>query len=53
MQTLRRKYFKAKRENSVARMEDYAQQINDIEGKLGLQKTEFETPTETKDEGPP
>ncbi|MBI2648765.1 MAG: hypothetical protein HYW93_03815 [Thaumarchaeota archaeon] len=53
LQTLRRKYFKAKRENSVARMEDYAQQINDIEGKLVLQKTEFETPTETKDEGPP
>jgi len=33
-----RKYFKAKRGNSLARMEeDYAEQINDIEGKLGLQ----------------
>ena len=53
LQTLRRKYFKAKRENSVARMEDYAQQINDIEGKLGLQKTKFVTPTETKEEGLP
>ena len=50
LRTLRRKYFKAKRENSVARMEDYAQQINNIEGKLGLQKTKYETPTETKEE---
>jgi hypothetical protein len=49
LQTLRRKYYKAKRENSVVRMEDYAQQINDVEGKLGLQKTRFETPTETKE----
>lgn len=33
----RRKYSKAKRGNSLARMEeDYAQQINDIEGKLGF-----------------
>ena len=31
-------------------MEDYAQQINDIEGKLGLQVTKFETPTESKEE---
>ena len=31
-------------------MEDYAQQINDIEGELGLQVTRFETPTETKEE---
>jgi hypothetical protein len=50
LQILRRKYYKAKRENSVARMEDYAQQINDIEGKLGLQLTKFETPTETDEE---
>jgi hypothetical protein len=49
LQTFRRKYFKEKMENSVARMEGHDQQFNGIMGKLVLQVTKFETPTETKE----
>ncbi len=34
----------------MVRMEGYTRQINDIMGKPGLQVTDFETPTETKEE---